>query len=61
MTWSGLDAVDRLAALEAAELRPERDAEPLRELAVEVTGPPVLDQREAERRPAVADLEAVTT
>src|SRR5262249_52381610 len=53
----GPDAVDGLAALEAAEVRAERDAELGRELVVEAARARVLDDRVAERVGAVADVE----
>ena len=53
----GRDVVDRLAALQAAEVGPRHHAEALRELGVEAAGARVLDERVAERGPAVADGE----
>src|SRR3954452_9498258 len=55
----GRDAVDRLAALEAAEVRAGRDPEALGELGVEAPGPRVLDEGVRERRAAVARVDRV--
>ena len=53
----GRDARDRLAALQASEVRPRLDAEPGGELGVEAARARVLDERVAERGAAVADGE----
>ena len=53
----GPHAVHLLAALEPAEVGPELDAQLARALGVELARPRILDERVAERRPAVVDLE----
>ena len=53
----GAHAVDDLAALQAAEVGAERDAEARGQLGVEAPGPGLLDDRVAERAAAVADVE----